>query len=37
VPEGALVAHVSVEQAGMIKDLFIDERTGEIYRYESPA
>lgn len=37
VPEGALVAHVSIEQAGMIRDLFIDERTGEIYRYESPA
>ncbi len=37
VPEGAMVAHVSVEQAGLVKDLFIDEQTGEIYRYESPA
>ncbi len=37
VPEGALVAHVSIEQSGVIKDLFIDESTGEIYRYESPA
>lgn len=37
VPEGTLVAHVSVEQAGVIKDLFVDEQTGEIYRYESPA
>lgn len=36
-PKGALVAHVSVEQAGVIKDLFIDEQTGEIYRFESPA
>ncbi len=37
VPEGSLIAHVSVEQAGVIKDLFIDEETGEIYRFESPA
>lgn len=37
VPEGAMVAHVSIEQAGQIKDLFIDEQTGEVYRFESPA
>ena len=37
VPKGSMVAHVSVEQAGLIKDLFIDEQSGEIYRYESPA
>jgi hypothetical protein len=37
VPEGAMVAHVSVEQAGLIKDLFVDEQTGKVYRYESPA
>ncbi len=37
VPEGAMVAHVSLEQAGLIRDLFVDEQTGEIYRYESPA
>jgi hypothetical protein len=37
VPEGAMVAHVSIEQAGLVKDLFIDEQTGEIFRYESPA
>ena len=37
VPEGALVAHVSIEQSGVIKDLFIDEQTGDIYRFESPA
>lgn len=37
VPTGALVAHVSIEQSGVIKDLFIDEATGAIYRYESPA
>jgi hypothetical protein len=36
-PVGALIAHVSVEQAGQIKDLFIDEQTGEIYSYETPA
>jgi hypothetical protein len=32
-----MVAHVSIEQAGLVKDLFIDEQTGEIYRYESPT
>lgn len=37
VPEGTLVAHVSIEQSGVIKDLFIDVQTGEIYRYESPS
>jgi hypothetical protein len=37
VPDGAMVAHVSIEQAGLVKDLFIDEQTGEIYRYESPT
>lgn len=37
VPVGALIAHVSIEQAGMVKDLFIDEQTGEIYSYQSPA
>jgi hypothetical protein len=36
-PEGALIAHVSVEQAGQIKDVFIDEQSGEIYTYEPPA
>ncbi len=37
VPQGALVAHVSIEHAGLIKDLFINEETGEIYMYQSPA
>lgn len=37
VPAGALIAHVSVEQAGLIKDLFVDEQTGNIYTYQSPA
>jgi hypothetical protein len=37
VPLGALVAHVSIEHAGQIKDVFIDEQTGETYAYESPA
>ncbi len=37
VPVGAMVAHVSVEQSGQIKDIFVDEQTGEIYRFESPA
>jgi hypothetical protein len=37
VPQGALVAHVSIEHAGLIKDLFINEETGEIYTYQSPA
>ncbi|MCA9860807.1 MAG: hypothetical protein KC438_13855, partial [Thermomicrobiales bacterium] len=37
VPDGAMVAHISIEQAGQIKDLFIDEQTGEIYRYETPV
>ncbi len=37
VPDGAMVAHVSVEQSGQIKDIFVDEQTGEIYRFESPA
>lgn len=37
VPEGAMVAHVSVEQSGQIKDIFVDQQTGEIYRFESPA
>ena len=37
VPQDTLIAHVSIEQAGMIRDLFIDEQTGKIYTYESPA
>jgi hypothetical protein len=37
VPPGALVAHVSIEHAGVIKDLFINEETGEIYTYQSPG
>jgi len=37
VPEGALVAHVSIAQSGQIKDLFVDVRTGTVYMYESPA
>lgn len=37
LPDGAVVAHVSVEQAGTIKDIFVDEQSGEIYRFESPA
>jgi hypothetical protein len=36
-PVGGLIAHVSVEQAGQIKDLFIDEQTGDIYTFETPA
>jgi hypothetical protein len=36
-PVGALIAHVSIEQAGQIKDLFIDEQTGEIFAYETPT
>ncbi len=37
VPDGAMVAHVSIEQSGQIKDIFVDEQTGEIYRFESPT
>jgi hypothetical protein len=37
VPVGALVAHVSIQHAGVIKDLFINEETGEIYTYQAPA
>lgn len=36
-PLDALIAHVSIEQAGVIKDLFIDEQTGDIYTYDTPA
>lgn len=35
-PLGAVIAHVSVEQAGQVKDLFIDEQSGEIYSFEQP-
>lgn len=37
IPIGALVAHVSIEQSGQIKDLFIDLRTGKIYTFGSPG
>ncbi len=37
VPEGALVAHVSIDRSGQIKDLFIDLQSGQIYAFESPA
>jgi hypothetical protein len=37
VPPGALIAHVSIQHAGVIKDLFINEETGEIYTYQTPA
>lgn len=37
VPQGALIAHVSIQHAGQIKDLFVNEETGEIYTYQSPA
>lgn len=36
-PLGAVIAHVSVEQSGVIKDVFVDEQTGEIYMYSVPA
>lgn len=36
-PDGALIAHVSILHAGQIKDLFINEETGEIYTYQSPG
>lgn len=37
VPEGVLVAHVSIDRSGQIKDLFIDLQSGKIYAFESPA
>jgi hypothetical protein len=37
IPAETLIAHISIEQSGQIKDLFIDVQTGEIYTYESPA
>lgn len=36
-PVGAQVAHVSIEVAGQIKDLFIDGQTGEIFAYDVPG
>lgn len=37
VPNGALVAHLSIAQSGQVKDLFVDIQTGSVYIYESPA
>lgn len=37
VPQGALIAHLSVSQSGQIKDLFVDMQTGVVYTYDSPA
>jgi hypothetical protein len=37
VPAGALIAHVSIQHAGVIKDLFLNEDTGEIYTFQTPA
>jgi hypothetical protein len=36
-PLGSTLAHVSIHQSGRLVDLFIDTKTGDIYRYTLPA
>jgi hypothetical protein len=37
VPPGAVIAHVSIEFRGEIKDLFIEATTGKVHQFSSPT